>query len=84
MSGFEVTHTLLRQAPQTAVVVLSMYEGDELISLTLDAGAVELPALGRLAQGDPLRDPGGGTQLFRRAQWIGRLADRPTGDRLDP
>jgi DNA-binding NarL/FixJ family response regulator len=39
ISGIEATQRLLRQAPQIAVVVLSMYEGEELISLALDAGA---------------------------------------------
>ena len=39
ISGIDATQRLLRQAPQIAVVVLSMYEGEELISLALDAGA---------------------------------------------
>jgi DNA-binding NarL/FixJ family response regulator len=39
ISGIDATQRLLRQAPQIAVVVLTMYEGEELISLALDAGA---------------------------------------------
>jgi DNA-binding NarL/FixJ family response regulator len=39
ISGIDATQRLLRQAPQIAVVVLSMYEGEELIGLALEAGA---------------------------------------------
>jgi DNA-binding NarL/FixJ family response regulator len=38
MSGIEATRRLLRRAPQTAVVMLSMHEGGDLIRLALDAG----------------------------------------------
>ena len=39
MSGIEAMQRVLRLAPQAAVVMLSMFEGEELISLALDAGA---------------------------------------------
>ena len=39
MSGIEATQRVLRQAPQTVVVVLSLFEEDELTSLALCAGA---------------------------------------------
>ena len=39
MSGIEATRRLLRRAPQTAVVMLSMHEDGDLIRLALDAGA---------------------------------------------
>jgi len=39
MSGIEAMQRVLRLAPQAPVVMLSMFEGEELISLALDAGA---------------------------------------------
>jgi DNA-binding NarL/FixJ family response regulator len=39
MSGIEATRRLLRSAPQTAVIMLSMFDGDELIEMAVDAGA---------------------------------------------
>ena len=39
MSGIEATQRVLRLAPQTVVVVLSLFEEEELTSLALRAGA---------------------------------------------
>ena len=40
MDGVEATHTILRSAPETAVVILTTYAEPEQVLRSLDAGAV--------------------------------------------
>jgi DNA-binding NarL/FixJ family response regulator len=39
LSGIEATREMLRLAPETAVVMLTLFEGEDLTRLALDAGA---------------------------------------------
>src|ERR1700676_1147012 len=39
LSGFEATHRILRASPKTKVLILTMYEEEEVITRCLDAGA---------------------------------------------
>jgi DNA-binding NarL/FixJ family response regulator len=52
MSGLEATQMVLRLAPQTAVVMLSMFDGEDLTSLALDAGVTRIS--GRRGMSTPL------------------------------
>ena len=59
IDGVEATRRIRKAVPETAVLVLTMYDEDATVFTAMQAGAQRLPAQGRRAGGDRRRDPGG-------------------------
>lgn len=78
MDGVEATHTILRSAPETAVVILTTFAEPEQVLRSLDAGAVGYlmkdadpqtlaDGIRAAAAGDRRSTPGSRAQCSRRA-----------------